>query len=90
MNVSATDIQLGLQQLGGLPTPVSSWQVETGLDATDDPAVWVWAWLQEDEVDRHVLSSLRNIVRKEVRRKVPGDVWVYTRFPRASEQKPAQ
>ena len=85
MNVSAADIQETLQALRGLPTPVSSWQVETGFDATDDPAVWVWAWLEKDKVDRRSLSDLRAKIRDAIHEQVPERVWVYTRFPRASE-----
>ena len=89
MNISASDIQRKLQRLGDLPTPVGSWQVETGFDSTDDPAVWVWAWLKDDHVDRITLATLRRKVHAAVRSQIPDHVLVYTRFPRLSEKEPA-
>lgn len=32
-----------LEQLTDLPAPLGAWLVEEGVDATDDPAVWVCA-----------------------------------------------
>ena len=43
MVANIASIQSELQKLRNLPTPVRSWHVEEGLDATDDPAAWVWA-----------------------------------------------
>ena len=51
MDTTANTIEAALRQLHELPTPVSSWLVETGTDSTDDPAIWVWAMLKEDVVD---------------------------------------
>ena len=39
VEVTATIIESALAGPRNLPTPVSSWQVEMGLDATDEPAV---------------------------------------------------
>lgn len=85
MEPSATAIESQLKGLQGLPTPVASWEVETGLDATDDPAIWVWAMLEEEEVDGETQEVLRDIIRKAVRRLAHDPPWVYVRFRGASE-----
>jgi hypothetical protein len=69
-----------------LPVPVQGWIVETGPDATNDDAVWVWAILRDEDLKRET----RNIVREAVREAVQGDEldkapWVYVRFRGASE-----
>ena len=83
--VNATVIESKLGKLRNLPTPVSSWRVEAGPDATEDPAVWVWAMLEHEEVDFGTRSQLRNIVRDLVRRETDESCWVYVRFRGASE-----
>ena len=83
--VNATVIESALGTLRNLPTPVSSWRVEAGPDATEDPAVWVWAMLEHEEVDAGTRSRLRNIVRDRVRRETGDTYWVYVRFRGASE-----
>ena len=83
--VNSTAIETALGELRDLPTPVSSWQVEAGPDATEDPAVWVWAMLEHEEVDAGTRSQLRNIVRDLVRRETDATCWVYVRFRGASE-----
>ena len=56
-----------------------------GLTATDDPAVWVWAMLEHEEVDSGTWSQLRNIIRDSVHRETDATCWVYVRFRGASE-----
>ncbi len=82
MNVSAHNIEAALPDL---PTPVSSWHVETGPDWTEDPAVWVWAMLKDDEVDFAKRSRLRSIIRGLVYDTVDPSLLVYVRFRGASE-----
>jgi hypothetical protein len=51
MTSIATSVRSALEKqenLPNLPTTVSSWHVEAGPDATDEPAVWVWVTLEED------------------------------------------
>ena len=69
----------------GFLAPVSSRQVQTGPDATDDPAVWVWIMLEDEGVDFQTRSRLREIVRSRVRRETNDGSWVYVRFRGASE-----
>lgn len=85
MEPSVTVIESELKGLQGLPTPVASWQVETGLDATDDPSVWVWAMLEEEDVDSGTREVLRDIIRKAVRGLAHDPPWVYVRFRGARE-----
>ena len=84
MTTTTTSIQSALQNLPDLPTPVSSWVVETGLDATDDPAVWVWAVIEREDVDAKTLARLKSMVRDLVRDKTNG-LWAYVRIRGAWE-----
>ena len=84
MKVPATAIESELENLQELPTPVASWQVETGTDATEEPSVWVWVTLEHEDVDRGTRANLREIVRKTIRRR-DDTSWVYVRFRGARE-----
>ena len=46
-DIASTRTQL--EELHDLPTPVRSWLVEEGADATHDPPVWVWALVEQDD-----------------------------------------
>ena len=70
MDINASSIEAALRQIPELPTPVSSWHVETGHDSTDDPAVWVWAMLKEDDVEFAKRKRLRSIIRDLVEEKI--------------------
>lgn len=85
MEPSATTIESDLKELRELPTPVASWQVETGPDATEEPSVWVWVMLEHEDVDIGTRARLREIVRHTVRRRAHNASWVYVRFRGASE-----
>ena len=85
MDTTATAIETALSELRNLPTPVSSWQVETRPDATEDPAVWVWVMLEDEDVDLQTRSRLRETVQGLVRRETHDTSWVYVRFRGASE-----
>ena len=74
-----------LDKQRGLPTPVTQWLVETGPDSTDQPAVWVWAVLKNENVSAGTRSRLRDMVRELVRKKAGSGIWVYVRFRGASE-----
>lgn len=85
METTATDIKAALSELRDLPTPVNSWLVETGLDSTDDPAVWVWVILEDEDADFQTRSQLRKIVQRKVLSEAHDMSWVYVRFRGASE-----
>ena len=78
-------IEAALARLRDLPAPVSSWEVETGPDATDDPAVWVWVMLADEGVDFQTRSRLRELVRDQVLDVTHDGSWVYVRFRTASD-----
>ena len=88
MDTSANTIKAALSKLAKkspLPTPVSSWHVETGVDSTEDPAVWVWAMLQEEDVEFAKRYQLRSMIRDLVKGLDPS-VFVYIHFRGASEE----
>ena len=85
MGATAETIESALANLQELPAQVSSWQVETGPDATDDPAVWVWVMLADEGVDFQAHSQLREIVRNQIQHQTNDGSWVYVRFRSASE-----
>ena len=85
METTTTEIKAALDELPGLPAWVSGWQVETGIDVADEPAVWVWALLEDEEVDFAARSRLRDMVRECVRQRAGDAVWAYVRFRDASE-----
>ena len=84
--MTASDIESALNRLPNLPTPVSWWEVKTGPDSTDDPAVWVWVYLTDEEVDSETRTRLRDMVRERIRRETSD--WVYVYFRGASEVEP--
>ena len=67
MVVDTASIQARLEGLGDLPTPVRAWLVKAGLDATDDPAVWIWALVEQGDADTDTLWRLKAMVRDVVR-----------------------
>ena len=81
----ASSIKVLLSELIDLPADVVSWEVEVGPDATQEPAVWVWATLAEDTVDAPTRAAVRDRVREAVRGVNGGEEWVYVRFRVASE-----
>ncbi len=85
MDITASTIEAALRQLSELPTPVSNWHVKTGPDSTDDPAVWVWAMLKDDDVEFAKRSRLRSMIRDLVDEKTDSSMLVYVRFRGASE-----
>ncbi|MDE0704146.1 MAG: hypothetical protein F4114_04390 [Rhodospirillaceae bacterium] len=85
METTATEIEAALDELPGLPAWVSGWQVETGLDWVDDPAVWVWVLLEDEEVEAAALDRLQEVIRDRVRLLTGPAVWAYVRFRGASE-----
>ena len=88
MGATAEFIESALAELRELPAQVSSWQVETGPDATDDPqcgCAVVWVMLEDEGVDFQTRSQLREIVRNHVRHQTNDGSWVYVRFRTASE-----
>ena len=86
MIADAARIRSELEKLGDLPTPVRSWIVEEGLDATDGEAVSVWALLEERDVDADTRFRLKSMARKVVRDQTIGRLWPYVRVRGAFEE----
>lgn len=79
------NVEAALEELrtGSLPMPLDEWRVETGLDWSDDPAIWVWLpiggdGMDDSEIDR--LVALQDIVHERVKNAVDDDSLVYIRF----------
>ena len=88
MIADIANIRTKLEHLRDLPTPVKSWLVEEGLDATDDPAIWVWAVVERHDVDMATLSRLKLIARETVR-DATGGLWAYVLVRGADEPEAA-
>lgn len=76
-------IRTQVEELQDLPTPVRSWLVEEGVDATDDPAVWVWALIEENDADPETLRRLKVIARELVHHAT--GLWAYVLIRGADE-----
>lgn len=76
-------IRTQLEELQDLPTPVRSWLVEEGVDATDDPAVWVWALIEQNDADAETLGRLKVIARELVHHAT--GLWAYVLIRGADE-----
>lgn len=71
----AVSIRTQLEELHDRRTPVRSRLVEEGVDATDDPAVWVCALVGRDGADPETLDRLK-IIAREVVHHATG-LWAY-------------
>lgn len=80
-------IRTQLEKLQDLPTPVRSWLVEEGIDATDDPAVWVWALIEQEDADPETLDRLKVIAREMVHHAT--GLWAYVLIRGADETEDA-
>ena len=80
MEITGAAVESALAKLKNLPTRVTSWLVKTGLDWADDPAVWVWAMLAEEDVDFERRSKLRGMVREQIRQEIGDGPFVYVMF----------
>ena len=85
MSIDTAEIEKALSALPDIPPQIDSWEVESGLDWTDDPAVWVWALLRDENIDPAVQRSLRHTIRAAVLQRTGNDIAVYIRFRPASE-----
>ena len=83
MVADTNNIRAQLEDLRDLPTPVCSWLVKEGLDATDDPAIWVWALVEQADADPETLSRLKAIAREVVHHAT--GLWAYVLIRGADE-----
>lgn len=89
MMADTTRIRSALEGLEDLPTPVQSWVVEDGLDATDDPAVWIWAVVETNAFDPDSMSQLKSMARDVVWKVTDGRLWPYVLIRGADEAEVA-
>ena len=64
-----------------------AWRVEEGLDATDDPAVWIWALVEQSDADPDTLLHLKWMARDVVRDAT--GLWTYVLVRGADEVEEA-
>ncbi len=80
-------IHSALEGLADLPTCVHAWVIREGLDATDDPAVWIWAIIDEDDLTRDTSHELKSLARATSRAVAP-DLWPYVLIRGRGEPRP--
>ena len=85
MKFETTEIRSALSDLRPQPAPVSDWVVEIGTDSGDEPAVWVWAVLDDKDVDLDTRISIRDCVVDFISEECEIPVWVFVSFKSASE-----
>ena len=90
MKFAAPDIRAALDERPPLPTDVSDWHVETGMDSADEPAVWIWAVLPEEmanfeAADFDALIAVRDLVLEHVRKESEIPLGVYVSFRTVGE-----
>ena len=99
MSVSEEKIDEALRELKkknpSLPLPLRSWRVETGLDWTDDPAIWVWVILRPGDAGAREKigerAALQEIVIDRVWERIKGtddEPWIYVRFDEDEAEPP--
>ena len=87
MTADAATIRSTLEDLTGLPVPIHGWDIREGLDSTDDPAIWVWAVIEEDDFSRDVSLEITDKVRAALRKAAP-DHWPYVSIRGVHEESP--
>lgn len=86
------NIENCLRELKQLPTTVSDWKVEFGIDHADDPAVFVTITVEDDDItDEKVRYDKRielfKITCSLVKRMVDREKFVYVDFRMPSDPK---
>ena len=76
MTTSTATIRSALERLAGLPARVHGWDIREGLDSTDDPAVWVWAIIDEKDFNPKTSLQITDATLAAVRTAAP-DLWPY-------------
>ena len=72
MSAATVAIRSALEGLSGLPVPVRVWHIIEGRDSTDDPAVWVWAVIDEADFNRETSLQITDAAAAAVRVAAPG------------------
>ena len=94
MILDETDIRAALEQLPPLPAAVSDWDVQTGTDSANEPAVWIWAVLRDENTEFDKLIAIRDLIlahiRDPARKTNQNPVGVYVSFKTVDELSPAK
>jgi hypothetical protein len=72
------------------PPGVVTWEYEIGADATGDPAVWIWLFVDEDVVQRKEVSRVTTAAREMIRDALSAAGiarWPYVRARTVAEQR---
>ena len=85
MKFANNEIRTALTECNPLPTPVSDWLVEIGSDSADDPAVWIWAVLPDENTDIDTRIQIRDRVLQFIRERSEFPVSVYVSFKTPAE-----
>ena len=85
METTTHAIEHSLKSLRDLPVAIPHWQVETGSDWTEEPAIWVWGFLDDATIDADMQFTLRSAIRNVIRQHAGDDVTIYIRFRAASD-----
>lgn len=64
---------------------MSDWEVQTGTDSADEPAVWIWAVLRDENAGIDNLIAIRDPVLDHVRRSSEVPLGVYVSFRSVDE-----
>lgn len=88
--IKASTIKTALEKIesADMPAAVNDWQVQVGQDSTNDLAIWVWAILQNDDVNLQDREKLREIIRQRINNEFGHEEstpWIYVRFRTDSE-----
>lgn len=76
---------LGKLKPKDLPVPVSDWKIKTGFDHADDPAIWILATIDDDDVKDEKVRfdrrfELRSIIRNAVLKEIDPEKFIYISF----------
>lgn len=93
--LTMTELYLEPKDIPGLPDGVETWNINTGSDATGEPAVWVWVKIKDEILDRMngtKREEIRDLISAAIQKKMIGQYgtsipWVYVRFLGSSEVK---
>ena len=85
MQSDETKIRSILAELTSLRADVSNWIVQTDVDSTDEPAVWVWAVLPDEKTDLDTRIRIRDVVFDYIRKRSDIPIWVYVSFKTEAE-----
>jgi hypothetical protein len=93
------DAEIVLKGLKGLKVPVegavTDWRIRMGMDSTDDPAVWVYVFVDDPHIEAFwpIWADLRRQIRETVESvaEAAGEhVNTYVRMRAASETRELQ